>query len=213
MARRRHVEGPRVGDRRRAALLSALQARLGEQPLAEIGVGDVAAAAGLSRSAFYFYFPTKAAAVAALLADFEQEMTEAAADWYEGRDRPPRERVARGLAATIALWRERGPVLVAMLDAVGVDPEVREIWRTWTERFVARVAARIDEDRAAGIAPPGPPAEALAVPLLGSALFAMERELRAARDGTPLSADLHAALVEVWWATIYGGAGAPDEAA
>ena len=66
--------GPKSGDERRTALLTALEDLLESRPLAQIGVADISRAAGVTRSAFYFYFPSKAAAVAALLADFHEQM-------------------------------------------------------------------------------------------------------------------------------------------
>jgi AcrR family transcriptional regulator len=139
-ARPRYVPGPRRGDQRRAALLSALDQLLATRPLAEIAIADITRAAGVTRSAFYFYFATKGAAVAALLSDFQAEMQQAAAAWYEGGPGTPLERTQAGFTASIELWRDRGSLLVALLDAIGTDPEVREIWETWTQGFVERIA-------------------------------------------------------------------------
>ena len=54
------------GDRRRTALLEALDHHLREGSLDSINIADISRRAGVTRSAFYFYFENKASAVAAL---------------------------------------------------------------------------------------------------------------------------------------------------
>jgi AcrR family transcriptional regulator len=202
-ARARYSSAPRRGDHRRAALLSALEQLLTTRPLADVGVADITSAAGVTRSAFYFYFPTKGAAVAALLSDFQEEMVQAAVAWYEGGPGTPLERTRAGFEASIELWRARGNLLVALLDAIGTDPEVREIWETWTQQFIERIARRIVEDRKAGLAQGTSDPEALAIALMGAALYSMERDVRAILAGQPPSKTLLTALVELWHRTLY----------
>jgi AcrR family transcriptional regulator len=204
MDRGRYTPGQTRGDQRRAALLAALDELLKTRPLAEIGIADITRAAGVTRSGFYFYFPTKAAAVAALLADFQEEMQLAAVDWYEGTGGTPLERLRAGYDASIRTWRERASLLVAMLDAIGTDAEVREVWETWTQGFADRVAARIVADRDAGLAHFEADPEALATALLGAALYSMERDVRTIVAGRPPSEALEPALIELWHRALYG---------
>lgn len=199
----RHVAGPKRGDASRTAILTALDELIAETPLSEIGIADITRTAGLTRSAFYFYFPTKAAAVAALLADFHAEMLDAAREWYEGGPRSPAERLRSGFGASVALWRERAPLMVAMLDAVGTDADVRGVWEEWIESFVSRVSERIAADRRAGVSAGGVDRTALAAVLVGAAFAAMERDVRAIRAGGAPSAAVTEALVSVWESALY----------
>jgi AcrR family transcriptional regulator len=202
-ARARYVPGPRRGDQRREALLNALDKLLMTQPLADIGIAEISREAGVTRSAFYFYFPTKAAAVAALMADFEEEMTDAAADWYDGGAGTPLQRLQAGFDASISHWRERAGLLVAMLDAAGADPEVREVWETWIEGFLDRITRRIEADRDGGLTKEIADARAIATVLLGAALYGMERDVRAIVAGGRPSKTLADALVATWHHTLY----------
>src|SRR4051812_37849903 len=149
--RPRHVQAPRRGDERRRLLLTALEELLGTRPLADIGISDVTEAAGVTRSGFYFYFSSKAAAVAALLEDFRDQMERAGAAWYDAADTTPHERVTATVHASATLWRSHAPLLVAMLDAASSDPEAREIWASWSAGFVERIGTRIRQDRKAGL--------------------------------------------------------------
>lgn len=203
--RARYVARPSRGDQRREQLLVALEDLLAERPLADIGIADISRAAGVTRSAFYFYFPTKAAAVAALLSDFRDEMQQAGAPWYEDDTATPLERVQVTVDASFALWRDHAGLLVAMLDAIGADPEVRQIWETWTQAFVEQITARIVSDRDAGLSRPTSDPHALATLLMGATLYGMERDVRAIAAGRPPSDAIANALIELWHRTLYEG--------
>src|SRR5438093_2522588 len=181
--RARYVARPNRGDQRRTQLLGALEELLAVRPLAEIGIADISRAAGVTRSAFYFYFASKATAVAALLSDFRDEMEQAGEPWYEGSAGTPLERVQAAIDASVRLWRDHVNLLVAMLDGIAADPEVREIWESWTQGFVDQITARIVKDRDAGLARPASDPRALATVLMGATLYGMERDVRAILGG------------------------------
>lgn len=202
----RHVPGPKLGDERRSALLRALEELLETRTLAEIDIVDITGAAGVTRSAFYFYFPNKAAAVAALLADFYEEMISAAAGWYEGGPGSPPDRLRAGMEASVARWRERAPLMVGMLDAVGRDEEVRAIWRAWIDGFTQRAAGRIAEDRTEALARDGVEPGVLAGVLVGAVFHAMEQDVRSIRAGETPDDTVVDALTSVWNSAIYGAA-------
>jgi AcrR family transcriptional regulator len=65
------------GDQRRAALLRAFDELLREQSLDDVKVADISSRAGVTRSAFYFYFENKAVAVLALMADLYVDASDA----------------------------------------------------------------------------------------------------------------------------------------
>jgi AcrR family transcriptional regulator len=203
VTRPRYAPGPTRGDERRAALLKALDELLETRPLAELGIADITRAAGVTRSAFYFYFPSKGAAVAALLADFDIEMMAAAAAWYDGGPGTPLERLRGGFEASVSRWRTRAGLMVAMRDAVGADATVRDLWERWVDGFVERAAERIAEDRASGLARESVDAHALATALVGAAFSAMERDVRAIHAGASPSDHVAPALIEIWHRAIY----------
>src|SRR4051812_37689554 len=137
-------------------------------------VAEIARRAGVTRPGFYFYFPTKAAAVAALLADVADELMAAAAAWYEGEDEP-RQALADGFRANVALWREHAALFAAMLDATAVDADAAALWDTFFEGFRKRAAERIADEL---------PSDAVTSDDLASALTSMafgmmERDVRA----------------------------------
>ena len=87
----RERRGPTRGDRRRQAILAAVEELLRRRSIADLSVEDVASAAGMSRPAFYFYFESKYAALWAALSGVWDEMERAAAVWGErpaAKERP-----------------------------------------------------------------------------------------------------------------------------
>lgn len=155
---------------RRALLLQALESQMAGKPLSEVNVEDVATEAGITRTRFYFYFDSKYEALAAALLDISDELVRAylaPGSWFV-RPVDTRPRVALELAfqSVLKVWREHGPVLREVADLWNAVPTVREAYDSFIDRLVDLTAARIEAERAAGIAPHGPAARDLARGLL-----------------------------------------------
>lgn len=202
--------GPTRGDRRRRAILEAVEGLLRERSIGELSVEEVARAAGLSRSAFYFYFESKYAALGAALGGVWEEMTLGAAPFFEGSPDPPGTYVRRALRDVGAAWSKHEHLLVAMVEASAADEGARDLWDAWIGRFVALVAERIEAERAAGRAPAGPPgAHALAEVLLAMNERAYYNHTR--RHSPAEEAErMVEALAAVWLAAIWGERAKPE---
>ncbi|MEV6259023.1 TetR/AcrR family transcriptional regulator [Nocardia sp. NPDC051911] len=201
--RRRYERAPRRGEERRTALLKALEQLLEKEALAQIGIADIAKAAGVTRSAFYFYFPTKAAAVAALLEGIYEELLEGSGTWHMV-DGSARHALRAGFEAVISYCEQNINLMAATWDAVGSDREVRELWEGWMEELVKRVGAKISDERTAGRAPAGTDANVIAEALVFMNERILEREVRARAGGGEPTPGLSDAIFEIWDRTIYG---------
>ncbi|WP_430334600.1 TetR/AcrR family transcriptional regulator [Rhodococcus sp. ACT016] len=190
------------GEERRAAILEAVERLLEDRSLDEISISDISRAAGVTRSAFYFYFDNKAKAVAALSRTVYREMQEGARDYLE-RVGSPREMIERLISEVIATWERHPNLYRALRDARESDPAVREMWDYDRFSYVDPVASVIDAERASGRAIDGPDSRALAVVLLDMNDRAVESLSRGGAGAlTPAAA--REALVAVWLNTIYG---------
>lgn len=192
------------GDRRRTALLEALDHHLrqqdpGQGSLDSINIADISRRAGVTRSAFYFYFDNKASAVAALMEEMYDESLDAAA-LLSGAGEPA-ERVEGMVRALFRAWERHEHLYRAMYDARATSTTVRELWDHDRESFVPVVAEVIEAERAAGAAPAGADAAHLASVLLEL----NDRMLERLALGGPLGRDeLVDAVVTIWVHTIYG---------
>jgi len=152
---------PSKGDRRERAILDTARALLDRKPLADITIDELAAGAEISRSTFYFYFDSKLAVVVTLLHGLAGELNADAGPWLDGTD-PDEPGLRRAIATLAAIWRTHGRLLTGALAAAPDCPPIGE-WRAGLrEAHVARLAARIERGRAAGVAPDGPDPRVLA---------------------------------------------------
>ena len=150
---------------RREAILDALDGWLHESSLEAINIAEISKQAGVTRSAFYFYFENKGAAVAALMERMVDE-TFAVNDAFTSATDPPRPTHQRHARRPVRYLRTAPHMFRAMLDARGSSASVRDIWDNARESFVESVAEMIRTDRAAGVAPDGVDAEVMASVLL-----------------------------------------------
>jgi AcrR family transcriptional regulator len=192
------------GDGRRAALLAALDHHLRDAgpdaSLDAINVADLSRRAGVTRSAFYFYFDNKAAAVAALMEEMYDDAWDAAE--LNGGDEAMQQRVTSAIRSIFQGWSRRTHLYRAMLEARATSAAVREQWDSFQESFVVVLAAVIEGERSSGVAPGGADPTAIATALLDLNDRTLERLVHAPEG---FDWDQHVeAVVHVWQNSIYG---------
>lgn len=186
----------RRGEQRRDRLLKALEEQLQHRPFQAISISDVADAAGLGRSAFYFYFSSKHDAVTQLLGDvFDDEISRVGAILHRPGD--PAVNVRDAIAFIVDSWRDRATLLGAMLDARDGDADARLIWEHWIDRYEEFAADYIADITA--ITPAH--SRTLAHVLIAMNERALERHIRSGA-GRASADQLDEALVCVWQATL-----------
>jgi TetR/AcrR family transcriptional regulator, ethionamide resistance regulator len=190
----------RQGDQRREALLRALDELLHETDLESVTIADIAARAGVTRPAFYFYFENKAACMAALAAEVYMASI-AAAGHLSDDSLPPARRIERMVDDLIATVREHHYLYRAWLEARRKSSGIRELWDSYLESFVAPVTQYIDAERAAGRAPAGPDSRTLATVLLELGDRVLESIGPQDTDDDRQRADT---LATIWLRSIYG---------
>jgi AcrR family transcriptional regulator len=200
---RRTTEGARAakGDRRERAILDSLESLLVEIPLSRLSVGQIAERAGVGRTAFYFYFESREAALTALARRSLEPIWEAGGDWLFG-DADASAGLSRGLRGVVDLWRERGHLLAALVDAASLDTGVLAMWREQIEEIVSAVARRIERDAARGHTWPGIDAEQTARTLGWMTerycyMYLPPRPWQRTPD------EVHQALLQTWHHAIY----------
>lgn len=191
---------PQRSDHRREAILDALDGWLREESLEAVNIAEISKQAGVTRSAFYFYFENKGAAVAALMGRMVDEVF-AVNDAFTMAEDSPGGRIHAMLDGLFASWEGHRHMFKAMLDARGTSASVRDIWDEARESFVESVADMIRADRAAGRAPAGVDAEVLASVLLEFNDRLLER---LTLGGTLTREQLMDGAATVWLRSIYG---------
>lgn len=188
------------GDLRRTALLGALDELLRQQTLEEVNVAEVSRRAGVTRSAFYFYFESKAMAVMALMAELYDEASEAT-DLLVKAEGEPEARIRQVITSLFDSVDKTPHTYRALLEARTTSASVRELWEAGRAEFAGMVAEMIQRERAAGRATEGPDAAGLAAVLLDLNDHALERH--AIGRGPEREQHLDA-LTHIWIRSIYG---------
>lgn len=148
---------PTKGDQREQALIDAAREVFREKPIGQVTIDELAGAAGIARSGFYFYFDSKQALLAALV---DQRLAEAdleLVDWLAS-DGLDREALRRGLAAGLAKWKIDGRWLREAFINPEPGPDVMAVRDRLIDHGCGLFSARIERDARAGLTVGGPPA-------------------------------------------------------
>jgi AcrR family transcriptional regulator len=128
-----------------AAVLEATVALLDEgASYADLNIERIATRAGISRTAFYFYFRDKRELLLRLTENVTDQLYRQGDIWLSGIDEPSEE-LRRTLSNVGALYREHGVVLRAIVQASATDDEIAVSWHRIVDRFVDATTRRIEE--------------------------------------------------------------------
>jgi len=191
------------GDEREREIVRTAERLLDTRPLHDITVDDLARGAGISRSAFYFYFASKEQVLLSLLDRLVQEQLQDERESPGDLADDPVLVWRRVLGSSYARWSAHRGVLRAVVAARATTTEVAAVWEQLLGRFVDRTTLAIEAERAHGAAPAGVPARDLAICLNRMTEKVFEAMAAGAQ---PAMAEEHTldALVGTWLGAIYG---------
>jgi TetR/AcrR family transcriptional regulator, ethionamide resistance regulator len=136
-----------------AAVRAALVELLGERPFKDVTIDELARRAGLSRTAFYFYYPDKSEVLKEAAVDAAGEIYAEADRWWHGEG-PPEQLVREALDGIAGVYSRHGAMLRASVEATTYDYEFREFYESLIQRFVIATADHLKREQAAGRARP-----------------------------------------------------------
>ncbi len=110
------------GDVREARLLEIAEGLLRDGRFEATSIAELAAAADITRSAFYFYFASKEALLERLIETTLSELIDRRLAGVDNRDKPPDERVHDLLHGVAQMWVEHGVVLSAAAELAASVP-------------------------------------------------------------------------------------------
>jgi AcrR family transcriptional regulator len=183
------------------AVLAATEALLSEGgSYADLNIERIATRAGISRTAFYFYFRDKRELLMRLTEDVNEQLYQQADIWFSGAGEPEQE-IREALTNIAALYAEHGVLLRAIVEVSTYDDEVAQFWRGMLGRFVDASRRRIDAERDAGVSVAGH-AHATAFALVWMTERTMYQHLV---QGEPMAREeIVDALAGIWLRSVYG---------
>jgi TetR/AcrR family transcriptional regulator, ethionamide resistance regulator len=162
---------------------------------ADLNIERIATRAGISRTAFYFYFRDKRELLLRLTEELNEQLYEQADIWFSG-DGEPEAEMRAALTNVAALYAEHAPLVRATVEVSTYDEGVARFWRGLVARFVTASSARIAAERPTG------DAEATAYALCWMTERALFQQML---EPEAVSADaLVEALTGIWLRSVYG---------
>lgn len=145
----------RRGDKHRQAIMQAVRDLLEEKPFAELSVSTISQRAGVARSGFYFYFDSKYAVLAQIVAEAAEELEELT-QYFAPRQpgESPEQFAKRMVRSAAAVYAHNDPVVAACNAARYTDAEIRDILEQQFEVVLREIADVVEAEMKAGTAHP-----------------------------------------------------------
>jgi AcrR family transcriptional regulator len=195
-----HREGPPTAKRAQiqADVLAATEQLLAEgSSYADLNVERIATAAGISRTAFYFYFRDKRDLLMRLAGDVTELLYAQADIWFSGDGDDPEQEIREALTRIAELYREHWILIRAIVEVSTYEEDIATFWRGLLQRFVDATARRIEAE---GLTEDSADATAFALTWMVERTFYQQL----AQD-TPLPQDAVVdAIVGIYRGTVYG---------
>jgi TetR/AcrR family transcriptional regulator, ethionamide resistance regulator len=163
---------------------------------ADLAVERIAGEAGLSRTAFYFYFRDKRDLLRRLSEEVTGELFVAADTWWSGAGD-----LDEALHVFAALYRDHAPLLRAIGEVAAYDDEIGMLWRSLVGRFVTATREHLEAEITAGrCTVPDPSSTAFALVWMTERV--MHEAFAAGRADVPQPHCVVRELARIWRAAI-----------
>ncbi|AMT69829.1 TetR family transcriptional regulator [Mycobacteroides immunogenum] len=192
------------GDERIQAILATAEELLGQRPLTDVSVDDLARGAGISRPTFYFYFSSKEAVLLTLAERIIEEADANVARIDPAAMTSPAQYWRAVIKAYFDAFGSHRSITVALSSMQGTSPELDQRWSEVTENWVSNTTLGIEAERARGAAPSAIPARDIAI-ALNLINQAMMRATFTGQQPAVTDGDVVDTLLHVWLNAIYGG--------
>lgn len=135
--------------------MQAVRELLEERPFSELSVSTISLRAGVGRSGFYFYFDSKYAVLAQIVAEATQELEELTQFFApRGPDESPEQFAKRMVGSAAAVYAHNDPVMAACNAARYTDVEIQGMLEQQFEVVVNEIVAVVEAEIKAGTANP-----------------------------------------------------------
>ncbi|OBA69929.1 TetR family transcriptional regulator [Mycobacterium sp. 1554424.7] len=199
----------RRGDKHRQAIMQAVRDLLEEKPFAELSVSTISLRAGVARSGFYFYFDSKYAVLAQIVAEAAEELEELT-HYFAPRQpgESPEQFAKRMVRSAAAMYAHNDPVMAACEVARHTDIQIREILERQFEVVLGQITVIVEAEMAAGTANPiSDDIPALVRILAGTTSLTLSGDpLLAGREGHQDDVERRVRVLEqLWLNSLWGG--------
>jgi AcrR family transcriptional regulator len=191
------------GDRQRDAIVAAVRELLHERSFADLSVSTISERAGVARSGFYFYFDSKYAVLAVILAD-ASDLLDSLTHHFAPREpgETPAAFAKRMVGSAAAVYANDDPVLTACAVARNTDAQIREMMDDFYDGIIDKLIALLEQDSEAR--PISDDLPALVRTLAATTTMTLTQDSAFVGRGSDPKRAI-AALEKLWVAGIWGG--------
>ncbi|MEV0674793.1 TetR/AcrR family transcriptional regulator [Mycobacterium sp. NPDC050441] len=138
------------GDRQREAIVTAVRELLQEHSFADLSVSTISERAGVARSGFYFYFDSKYAVLAVIVAEAMEELDALTHNFAPREsDESPADFAKRMVGSAAAVFATNDPIMSACTVAQNTDAQIRELMNDFEDVVIAKIVGLVEQDRGA----------------------------------------------------------------
>ncbi|CAJ1495979.1 TetR/AcrR family transcriptional regulator [[Mycobacterium] kokjensenii] len=167
----------------------------------ELSVDRLATEAGISRASFYIYFEDKGHLLRRLAGQVFGDLTSSAERWWGVAWRHDPADIRDAMAAIVADYRRHQPLLIALSEMAGYDPQVGSTYRELLTGIADGMTRMIEAGQADGSIRRTLPAAATASALTWMVERTCQQNLPT--KGADYDAELAATLAEITWSALY----------
>lgn len=191
------------GDRQRGAIVSAVRELLEAKAFSDLSVSMISERAGVARSGFYFYFDSKYAVLAVIVADAMEELNKLTHDFaVRDPDETPTEFANRMVGSAAAVYSHNDPIMQACTLAQNTDAQIREIMNDFSDTVIDKIVGLVRQD--AGARPISDDLPALVRTLTATTALTLSGDSAFVGRGTDASRAV-AVLEQLWLNALWGG--------
>jgi len=138
------------GDRQRDAIVSAVRDLLEVKAFSDLSVSLISERAGVARSGFYFYFDSKYAVLAVVVADAMAELDKLTHDFAPREPgETPAEFAKRMVGSAAAVFSHNDPVMKACTLAQSTDAQLRDMMNDFSDTVIDKIVGLVRQDAGA----------------------------------------------------------------
>jgi AcrR family transcriptional regulator len=138
------------GDRQRDAIVAAVRDLLEVKAFSDLSVSMISERAGVARSGFYFYFDSKYAVLAVVVADAMAELDKLTHDFAPREPgETPSEFAKRMVGSAAAVFSHNDPIMKACTLAQNTDAQLRDMMNDFSDTVIDKIVGLIGQDAGA----------------------------------------------------------------
>ena len=138
------------GDRQRDAIVAAVRELLEVKAFSDLSVSMISERAGVARSGFYFYFDSKYAVLAVVVADAMAELDKLTHDFAPREPgETPSEFAKRMVGSAAAVFAHNDPIMRACTLAQNTDAQLRDMMNDFSDTVIDKIVGLVGQDAGA----------------------------------------------------------------